>query len=169
MLFGKAGVLTKRLSPEMLPCQQPQELHPEALGLLVPFHKVAFHSSPHHGCLGPADLAPPSCYCILPLTLLHSHQPLLHSSDKLSPTSGPLHGLSWLSRTFPPSTSVPPTFQDLKQDSSHSLSKESTLGLQSTCHKMSYIFTSFILSAKNVLSICCGPDRHHSEIWRIYW
>lgn len=31
------------------------------------------------------------------------------------------------------------------------------------------MFTSFILSAKNVLSIRYLPGRHHSELWRIYW
>ena len=38
------------------------------------------------------------------------------------------------------------------------------------CHYIFHCrFTSFILSFKNVWSICSMPGSRHSELWRIYW
>lgn len=123
----------------------------------------------------------PPTLCVICLIHISLQSPLFtlgkHTGLRSGPPASSSHiqtcaGLSWLPRTpfTPLHLDALPFLQGLKQGSSDSLLKVSTLTLQSTCHHtFNCMFTSFILLATNVLSICCVLGRQCSELWRIYW
>lgn len=127
--------------------------------------------NPPHGHLGSAWRAPSSSHFTLSLFSPGKHTGLC------SVSLSHLQICAWLSWLSPPkpSPTTPPQWtrilQGLKQVSS---SQKCPLPpfrvLITSCHHtFNCMFTSFILSATNVLSTYYVPDRQCSELWRTYW